>query len=537
MSRTSSVSSTSSSRSATPSAAPSSSSGVDRQPATSPQQPASPNRSSTATSPKPYMIPAGSKAAATAPVVTAESARAQAAKPAAAVAAASPSTPTKADALSPQPPPKITLTAPSPSVPPKTTRGGRQPVNPLPHDYHLHGMVRAIRIPVTVWIIGYSTLSMLPRAVPGGEAKLHATHVPGHVTMALTRGDLAYEPLFLLSGLSVGLSLEESTVEGQGMPGTWELVRIWGRKLGEVVPVVLTTLGAVGLEMLLNDGQVGVRGRERWGHLVAVILDCQFYLVAPWVFKYLRLADRGASPRLVLSGSLLSGLLALLTTQHLGLTLPQGLPHLDRNIATGLQVPFRFPSFLAGLALSVERHRPAAPGAVKKGPSALNQGLGFAAGLAIWSWLIWGPPVGEGAGFVEAAWRAFRIPLASVAGYFCLRPLMAVPADVALETPWRRRVHDVITHPVVEAVGLVTFAAEMVHREVVLGVFTAVRTSGWLLDDQGRVSDGRVLMAWGGVAVCSGLIGFGVYKVLQAPFMGFFRRRFEKKAGKGPKAF
>ncbi|KAI8852088.1 hypothetical protein BC829DRAFT_92566 [Chytridium lagenaria] len=252
----------------------------------------------------------------------------------------------------------------------------------MSEDHNLLGVVRGLRVPLTVWLVGYSTLSMLPKAVR--NPNLLTSYIPGMSITALARGELALEPLFVLSGVTAGLILEANTPADAHIPTTWSIARFWFRKLTSIVPAVLSCFGAVLVSRWTGSSVVKY---SRFAHLFGTIMDAQFYLLAPWAFQYLHKSHRGAAPRLVIASSLASGTLAAITSLAFGLKVPKadGIPwaHAVTGIAsTAAQVPFRFPAFMAGLALAVERHRKGS------GPSNVNQIIGVGVSAALWVALL-----------------------------------------------------------------------------------------------------------------------------------------------------
>ncbi|KAJ3100300.1 hypothetical protein HDU96_010380, partial [Phlyctochytrium bullatum] len=338
---------------------------------------------------------------------------------------------------------------------------------------------------------------------------------------------LANDPIFALSGITAGVLLEASTPEGQHMPGTWSIARFWLKKLGSIVPAVLSCFGAILVSRFAGD--VGVQ-YGRFTHLFGVILDSQFYLLAPWAFKYLHRSHRGAAPRLVVASALVSGILGATTSLLFNLHVPRadGIPWahaLTGGLTSGTaQVPLRFPAFLAGLALAVERHRPG------KGPSAFNQAVGAAVAVGLWTTLLLTPP-DLGVDALTTIVAAFRYPMATLATYFALRPIVAFPPDLAKSIPWRRKLHNVLSHPITESVTLVTLTAEMIHREVVAQLLGLMRVAGAL--EHVEPSDPLLLSLWAVAAGISGALGYAIYVAVQAPSLGFVRKMLEKRWKKG----
>ncbi|KAI9352658.1 hypothetical protein BDR26DRAFT_849647, partial [Obelidium mucronatum] len=397
-------------------------------------------------------------------------------------------------------------------------------------DPHVSAVARGLRVPLTMWLVGYSTLAMLPKAV--NNDRLLLRYNPGFAVIGLGRGELANEPLYLLSGLAAGLQLAEATPDGEHIPGTWALVKFWATKVVAVLPPILSVLVGVAVATFKN-GKNGGQLVSRRAILLGALTDCAFYLAAPWAFKTLRKADRGAAPRLAVGSAILAGIISLISSTRLGLRPAtgvslSGVPFAHTASASSgalAAVPLRFPSFFAGLALAVERERDSKG----KGPSEYNQQVGLAISAALWALLLVTPP-NYGDLELQQIISAFRYPAAALASYLALRPIVAVPVEVSNSSPWRRKLHEVLTHPTFEMVSSVILAAELVHREVITGVFHVANRAGWVdaakLND---VTDVKVLSVWGVVVAVSLGIGFGIHQILQAPSLKALKAWFEKK--------
>ncbi|KAJ3100651.1 hypothetical protein HDU97_002044 [Phlyctochytrium planicorne] len=360
-------------------------------------------------------------------------------------------------------------------------------------------------------------------AVALSNPSILASYQPGMAIISLARGELAYEPLFVLSGVTAGLLLEDSTDEGKHIPGFMGIAKFWLKKLGSIIPAVLSGFGAVIFSRYFGSRH-GIH-YSKFTHLAGVILDSQFYLLAPWAFKYLHKSHRGAAPRLVIAAACASGVIGTTTSLLFNLTIPRadGIPwaHALSGIST-TQVPLRFPAFLAGLALAVERHRPG------KGPSPTNMILGAGISAVLWIALLLTPP-DLGHDFVDKIASAFRYPVCTLATYFALRPIIAFPPHLAKDIPWRRKLHNVLSHPITEAVTLVTLTAEMVHKEVSSQLLGFLRITGFFNHDAVPLADGTLFGLWGAVAAISAGLGYGIYVLVQKPSLGFARRFLEKK--------
>ncbi|KAJ3332457.1 Protein fam13a [Blyttiomyces sp. JEL0837] len=400
------------------------------------------------------------------------------------------------------------------------------------HDEHLHALVRGCRIPLTIWLVGYSTLSILPKAINNPTAL--SDYHPGWSVVSLARGELAYEPLFLLSGLSAGLALHEATPEGKTLPGTWHIIKFWAKKIFAVVPVAASCFAAMALSAFSGtDG--GVQRSTRMAAMFGVVMDCAFYVAAPWAYQHLRKSDRGAAPRMVVSTSVIAGALSIGSSLRFNTRNfhADGIPWAHNalsspSLSSASQIPLRFPAFFAGLALAVERYREVDEKSGKsKGPSSKNQILGGIVSAVIWGLLLFSPPGFGGESFAPI-FDALRYPAAAVASYFALRPLIAVPSSEIAKSPWRRTLHKIVTHPLTETIGLVTLSAEMLHREIALFVLFLAKKSHFL-DKGTRVRDGKLIGIWIGTTVLSLLAGYMVFKIVQAPSMRFFKKQLEKK--------
>ncbi|KAI8852089.1 hypothetical protein BC829DRAFT_92602 [Chytridium lagenaria] len=121
--------------------------------------------------------------------------------------------------------------------------------------------------------------------------------------------------------------------------------------------------------------------------------------------------------------------------------------------------------------------------------------------------------------------------MCTLATYLALRPIIAFPPELANTIPWRRKLHNILSHPITEAVTLVTLTAEMIHREVAANILRLLGMTG--LFDEVTVSDGSLMALWGCVVGVSGVLGYAIYKVVQAPSLGFVRKAVEKKWKKG----
>lgn len=98
------------------------------------------------------------------------------------------------------------------------------------------------------------------------------------------------------------------------------------------------------------------------------------------------------------------------------------------------QLYLRFPAFFAGMALAVERSR-------KGHPSHQNLIIGAVASAGIWGALLFAPNVGGPA--YAAVRAALRLPLATVATYFAMRPFVAYPPEEVFKSDWQQKVHKV----------------------------------------------------------------------------------------------
>ncbi|KAJ3029339.1 UNVERIFIED_CONTAM: hypothetical protein HDU68_012494 [Siphonaria sp. JEL0065] len=402
-------------------------------------------------------------------------------------------------------------------------------------DPHVSAVARGLRVPLTIWLVGYSTLSMLPKAVKNESLLLRYT--PGFFVVGLGRGELANEPLFLLSGLAAGLQLAAATPEGEHIPGTWALVKFWATKAVAVVGPIVSVLASVAVSAF-TGGKGAVQHTNRIAVLFGALTDCSFYLAAPYAFKTLRQADRGAAPRLAVFSAILAGIISLISSARLGLhpatgVSLAGIPFAHtanasaRANSAGLlaAVPLRFPAFFAGLALAVERERDTNV----KGPSEYNQKVGLVISATLWALLLFTPP-SYGDLELQQIISAFRYPAAALASYLALRPIVAVPLEVSQTSPWRRKLHEILTHPTFEAASSVILAAELVHGEVINGVFYLANRAGWV--DAAKlniITDAKVLTAWGVVVAVSLGAGFAIHKVLQAPGLKALKAWFEKK--------
>ncbi|KAJ3284435.1 hypothetical protein HDU79_008119 [Rhizoclosmatium sp. JEL0117] len=399
---------------------------------------------------------------------------------------------------------------------------------------HISAIARGLRVPLTIWIVGYSTLSMLPKVVKND--RLYYRYSPGPVVIGLSRGELAYEPLFLLSGLAAGIELAEATPKGETIPGTWALVKFWASKIVAVLPPIVSVIASV-LATAFQRGDGAEQHLSRVAHLFGAVTDCGFYLAAPWAFQTLLRADRGASPRLAIGSAILAGVISLVSSIRLGLhpatSASSAVPFAHaitppRSAGAGLYaaVPLRFPAFFAGLALAAERERDG------KGPSTQNQLIGLGISAALWTGLLFVSP-NYGSAEFQQIFAAFRYPAAALASYLALRPLVTVPTEVVAATPWRRNLHKFLTHPTVEAVSSVILAAELVHREVFHLVFWVAEKNGFVLvKNAGDLTDLKVVGVWGVVVAGSLGVGYIIHKILQAPALKAVKGWFEKKRDK-----
>ncbi|KAJ3071136.1 hypothetical protein HDU98_005784 [Podochytrium sp. JEL0797] len=389
-------------------------------------------------------------------------------------------------------------------------------------DPHVSAVARGLRVPLTIWLVGYSTLSMLPKNI------FDSVYTPGFFVVGLGRGELAAEPLFMLSGLAAGLQLADATPEGSDLPNIWALVKFMALRMAAIIPPLASVAVAVAVSALSgNDADHS----EHFAELFGALTDGAFFLAAPWAFRALRKADRGAAPRLAVGSAIAAGIMSLVSSEILGLHPAAGttlshavLPSLTTSAALIASVPLRFPAFFAGLALAAERERDADG----KGPSNLNQTIGVAVSAVLWTSLLAIPP-GFGSPGFQAIVSAFRYPAAALASYLAVRPIVAVPFKASMASPWRKKLHEVLTHPTFEIVSTVIFAAELIHREVIKGVFAAAKAAGWI---NVELTDAKVMTAWGTVVVLSLGVGYGVHKVLQVPAMSFVKKLFEKKRDK-----
>ncbi|KAI8613185.1 hypothetical protein BC830DRAFT_1082850 [Chytriomyces sp. MP71] len=387
-------------------------------------------------------------------------------------------------------------------------------------DAHVHAVARGLRVPLTMWVVGYSTLSMLPKALDNDA--LLRRYAPGVAVIALGRGELAYEPLFLLSGLAAGVELSESIPEGEHLPDRWSIAKFWATKAASVAAPIASVLFSVAVSRF-TSGANPENHSSRVAHLFGALTDCAFYLSAPWVFKSLRTSDRGAAPRLSIGSSILAGIISLVASTRFGLHPPvvasvpfayAVTPALASSPGLLTSIPLRFPAFFSGLALAAERQR----STKGSGPSKNNQIIGAIASALIWAGLLFTPPSFNDEGTAQI-FAAFRYPTlehsvcvresqaAALASYLALRPIIAVPLEESLSSPWRVRLHEVLTHPYVEAVATIALTAEIVHKEVITGVFYIARRVGVLEGavSASDVSDLKVIGIWGVVVVLTEL--------------------------------
>ncbi|KAJ3041249.1 hypothetical protein HDV00_009642 [Rhizophlyctis rosea] len=426
--------------------------------------------------------------------------------------------------------------------------------DPVDPDPHLTTILQAFKAPLTIWIVGYNAIALLPKALPVTSEGGLFGYLPGLGVQLLGKGELAYEGLFILSGIAAGTKLVRATKKDESTPPRKEILKFYLSHLVSIVPAAASAVGVLFLADLAsrtteaakveNAGRrVTVassalkgwtdpeRNRDRLAHFWAVTLDWQFYLLAPWAFSLLKGADRGAAPRTVLLLSTLGVGLKYLLDRHFT---PQPTP-LSVTSATSLalmpwlhtpnagardQLYLRFPAFFAGMALAVERSR-------KGHPSHRNLVIGAVASAGIWGALLFAPNVG-GPSYASAR-AAMRLPLATVATYFAMRPFVAYPAEEVFKSEWQQKVHKILTHPYAEAFGTISLTTYLVHKEVISAIYKLARSQNWLA---GGVTDAKVLALWLGVVGVSGAAAAGIYTVLEQPALrvlkGWFRGKINK---------
>ncbi|KAJ3404094.1 hypothetical protein HDU80_003276 [Chytriomyces hyalinus] len=424
-----------------------------------------------------------------------------------------------------------TASAASPRVGVPLPKPASSSVSTAP-DAHVVTTARGLRVPITFWLIGYSTLSMLPKAI--GNDALLARYVPGAVVVGLGRGELAYEPLFVLSGVAAGTQLAAVIPEGKDIPDRWTLIKFWTSKVGAVLPAVGSLLFSLAISVF--RGERGIeQSAARKANLFAVLTDCAFYLAAPFAFKALRTSDRGAAPRLAIGTSIIAGVLSFIGSTRLGLrpsvvtskAVPFAFALSPARNSFVSSIPLRFPAFFAGLALAAERQR----SDKGRGPSVTNQVVGAVASAVIWSALLFVPPGFGEPQFIQI-FNAFRYPAAALATYLALRPIIAVPKEESLTSPWRVKLHAVLTHPTTEAISTVITTAEAVHREVITFVFYAARQAG-IIDRMsltaGELTDVKVVGVYAVVVLVSLGVGVAVHRILQTPALKQVKECWDKQ--------
>ncbi|KAJ3300550.1 hypothetical protein HK104_010492 [Borealophlyctis nickersoniae] len=418
-------------------------------------------------------------------------------------------------------------------------------------DPQLTSILRTFRTPLTVWVVGYNAVTLLPNALPDPIAILG--YLPGPAVRFLAKGELAYEGLFVLSGIAAGTALIRATPKGKQFPPLNATLKFYLQHLIQIIPAAWSAVSvlivadlpgfgrkkadaanAAGDALLLtNVSRRYSKSREsRFGHFWAVALDWQFYLIAPWVFGALKTADRGAGPRNVILVSALAAGAKYLLDQKYGVPALPGdaavtLAHLpwlhvpDANFND--QIFFRAPAFLAGLALALERSR-------KGHPSTRNLAIGAAVSVGLWGALLFAPASALGGPTYAAARAALRLPVTTVATYFALRPFVAYPPEEVFQVEWRKRIQDVITHPHLQSAATVSLTAYLIHKDVIQGVYRIARHYNWLA---GGVKDSTVIGLWLGAVAASGVGAAVIYQVLEAPALRFFKRLLHNKAKLG----
>ncbi|KAJ3115587.1 hypothetical protein HK100_001298 [Physocladia obscura] len=392
------------------------------------------------------------------------------------------------------------------------------------HDPDLHAVARGLRVPLTVWLVGYSTLSMLPQAVR--NERLISRYQPGVFVTGLQRGELATTPLVVLSGVAAGHDLAVAEESSNA-----SAVHVWAARAAAVVPAALSIVAGVGVTLLRGAGDRDQRHGFRAALLVGAAADLFFYALAPTAVRFLRSADRGAAPRLVVGAAAAAGLLSFGVASAVASPGAVAATSLAGGLAS---VALRFPAFFAGLALSAERLRETTPEKINNGPSVRNQVVGAVLSTAIWVALLFAPPSFSKNPLAARLVQAFSRPLAALASYLALRPIIAVPKHVSDKSQWRQSLYAVLSHPLFEAVANVALAAELVHREVINAVFYLARKNAWISagHSSSDLTDGKVLSAWVVVVVLSVASGYLVHRLLQAPSLKLVKSWFEKKRDK-----
>lgn len=150
--------------------------------------------------------------------------------------------------------------------------------DPIDPDPQLTTIVQAFKAPLTIWIVGYNAIALLPKALPVASESGVFGYLPGlgvqllgkgeravfgfwgilrlcvsrSVNTLAPTGELAYEGLFILSGIAAGTKLVRATDEKESTPPRKEILRFWLSHLVSIVPAAWSAVGVLVLADLAS---------------------------------------------------------------------------------------------------------------------------------------------------------------------------------------------------------------------------------------------------------------------------------------------